>query len=216
MCTLCIISIRFNQCSACNGYRKSPLLWLLVIKLFHLLLSWTFNWLNYITWIWVFFFLQWLHLVLNLTFEYQACCYLALFPGKPWAILNMQILNLVLLIGIFSSSCDNSLRRMPWDITDDETRLVLVMAWCPSGKQAITWASVDPDPCRNMASLGHSDLNWNLTTIFSPHQIVLLFTRDIRDSNQTCSDTENKIKAYALFYHINFHTFSYGVDHANL
>ena len=43
------------------------------------------------------------------------------------------IFNLVLpclLIGIFRSSYDNVLRWMPWDLTDDKSTLVQVMAWC--------------------------------------------------------------------------------------
>ena len=40
------------------------------------------------------------------------------------------IFNLVSLIGIFRSSHDNALRWMPWDLTDDKSTLVQVMAWC--------------------------------------------------------------------------------------
>ena len=40
------------------------------------------------------------------------------------------IFNLVLLIGIFILSNDNALRWMPWDLTDDKSTLVQVMAWC--------------------------------------------------------------------------------------
>ena len=40
------------------------------------------------------------------------------------------ILNLDLLIGIFKSSYDNILRWMPQDLTDDESALIQVMAWC--------------------------------------------------------------------------------------
>ena len=36
---------------------------------------------------------------------------------------------------------------MPLDLTDDESR-----------QQAITWANVDPDLCRQMASLGLNEL----------------------------------------------------------
>ena len=40
------------------------------------------------------------------------------------------IFNLLLLIGIFTSSKDNALRWMPWDLTDDKSTLVQVMALC--------------------------------------------------------------------------------------
>ena len=44
---------------------------------------------------------------------------------------------------------------MSLDLTDDESTLVQVMAWC---RQAITWANVDLDPCCYMASLGPNEL----------------------------------------------------------
>ena len=28
---------------------------------------------------------------------------------------------------------------------------------------AVAWANVDPDRCRHMAALGHSEVKWNLT-----------------------------------------------------
>ena len=37
---------------------------------------------------------------------------------------------------------------------DDKSTLVQVMAWCLEEK-VITWANVDPYPCRNKASLDH-------------------------------------------------------------
>ena len=40
------------------------------------------------------------------------------------------IFNLGLLICIFTSSNVNPLRWMPWDLTDDKSTLVQVMAWC--------------------------------------------------------------------------------------
>ena len=33
-------------------------------------------------------------------------------------------------MGIFTSSKDNALRWMPWDLNDDKSTLVQVMAWC--------------------------------------------------------------------------------------
>ena len=51
-------------------------------------------------------------------------------PGRPRCHFKTAIFNLVLLIGIFTSSKDNALRRMPWDLTDDKSTLVQVMAWC--------------------------------------------------------------------------------------
>ena len=54
----------------------------------------------------------------------------SLAPGRPRCHFKTAIFNLVSLIGIFTSSNDNALRWMPWDLTDDESTLVQVMAWC--------------------------------------------------------------------------------------
>ena len=54
----------------------------------------------------------------------------SLAPGRPGCHFKIAIFTLVLLIGIFTSSIDNALRWMPWDLTDDKSTLVQVMAWC--------------------------------------------------------------------------------------
>ena len=51
-------------------------------------------------------------------------------PGRPRCHFKTAIFNLVLLIGIFTSSKDNALRWMPRDPTDDKSALVQEMAWC--------------------------------------------------------------------------------------
>ena len=51
--------------------------------------------------------------------------------GDLDAILKMQFsLLFYLLIGIFTSSKDNAVRWMPWDLTNEKSTLVQVMAWC--------------------------------------------------------------------------------------
>ena len=54
----------------------------------------------------------------------------SLAPGKPGCHVKTAIFNLVLSIGIFISSNYNALRWMPWDLTEDKSTLVQVMAWC--------------------------------------------------------------------------------------
>ena len=54
----------------------------------------------------------------------------SLAPGRPRSHFKTAIFNLVLLIGIFTSSIDNPLRWMQWDLTDDKSTLDQVMAWC--------------------------------------------------------------------------------------
>ena len=46
---------------------------------------------------------------------------------------------------------------MSLDLTDDKSAMVQGMVWCRQEK-SIAWANVDPDLCRHMASLGHSEL----------------------------------------------------------
>ena len=54
----------------------------------------------------------------------------SLAPGRSECDSENVIFILVLLIGIFRSSHDNALRWMPQDLTDDQSTLVQVMAWC--------------------------------------------------------------------------------------
>ena len=48
---------------------------------------------------------------------------------------------------------------MPRDLTDYQSTLIQVI-YCIIKQQATTWANAYPDPC-HIASLGHSDFNWN-------------------------------------------------------
>ena len=54
----------------------------------------------------------------------------SLIPGRPRCHFKTAIFNLLLLSGIFTSSKDNALRWVPWDLADDRSTLVQVMAWC--------------------------------------------------------------------------------------
>ena len=55
---------------------------------------------------------------------------ISLAPGRHRCHFKTANFNLILLIGIFTSSKDNAMRWMPRDLTDDESTLVQVMAWC--------------------------------------------------------------------------------------
>ena len=57
-------------------------------------------------------------------------CINSLAPGRSGFKFKSAIFNLVLLIGIFRSSYDNALRWMSWDLPEDKSTLVQVMAWC--------------------------------------------------------------------------------------
>ena len=54
----------------------------------------------------------------------------SLVPGRSESDSKNMIFNLVLLIGIFRCSQDNTLWWMPQDLTDDKSTLVQVTAWC--------------------------------------------------------------------------------------
>ena len=58
--------------------------------------------------------------------------------------------------GGWGISYEIALRWMTLDLTGDKSTLVQVMAWCcqASRQQVIIWSNVDPDLCRQMASLG--------------------------------------------------------------
>ena len=53
----------------------------------------------------------------------------SLAPGRPGRHFKTAIFSFVLSICIFTLSNDNALRWMPWDLTDDKSALVQVMAW---------------------------------------------------------------------------------------
>ena len=52
-----------------------------------------------------------------------------LAPGRSGFNFKSAIFNLVLLNGIFRSSYDNALRWMSWDLSEDNSTLVQIMAW---------------------------------------------------------------------------------------
>ena len=55
------------------------------------------------------------------------------------------------------SSYDTALRWIPKDLTDDKSTSVQVMDLAVR-QQAITWANINQELCRHMASLGHNEL----------------------------------------------------------
>ena len=116
----------------------------------------------------------------------------SLAPGRPGCHFKTAIFNLVLLIGIFTSSKDNALRWMPRDLSDDKSTLVQVTAWC---QQAITWANVDLVPCRHMVSLGHNELMW----------LQLLYSNHVWDPNFFCLTAAIKIHVCHMSATANIH-----------
>ena len=80
----------------------------------------------------------------------------SLAPGRFEHNFRKVIFKLISVTGGWGISCKIALRRMRLDLTDDKSTLVQVMAgaW---RHQAITWANVDPDLCRHMVSIGHSE-----------------------------------------------------------
>ena len=81
----------------------------------------------------------------------------SLAPGRLRCCFKTAIFNLVLLIGIFTSSKNNALRWMPRALTDDQSTLVQVMAWwrqATSHYLSQCW----PSSMCHMASPVHSEL----------------------------------------------------------
>ena len=96
----------------------------------------------------------------------------SLAPGRSECDSKNVVFNLVLLIGMHISSLNNALWWMPQDLTDDKSTLVQVMLGSVR-QQAITWASVDPDFCCHIASLGHNELMSLVNTIWSITRWIL-------------------------------------------
>ena len=82
-------------------------------------------------------------------------CINSLAPGKFEWNFRYVILERILVIDGLCIFCEIALTWMSLDLIDDQSTLVQVMTWCHQAK-AITWAKVDPDSCRHMASLGHN------------------------------------------------------------
>ena len=58
-------------------------------------------------------------------------------------------------------SYEIALRWIPLDLTDDKSILIAIR------QQAITWANVYPDLCRQMASLGLNELRAKSSALFA-------------------------------------------------
>ena len=79
---------------------------------------------------------------------------------------------------------------MPMDLTDSKSTLVKLMAWCRQA-QAITWANVDRDLCRHMASLGQNGCR----------EIPLLVKWDAKSYTQSSIAWETWGKHDAIYSH---------------
>ena len=84
----------------------------------------------------------------------------SLAPGRFKFNFRKVIFKLTWVNGSWAISHEIALRWMPLDLTDDKSTLVQVMAWCRQAASH-TWANVDPDLCRQMASLGLNELILN-------------------------------------------------------
>ena len=66
----------------------------------------------------------------------------------------------ILMIDGLGISYDIALRWMPMDLTDDESALVQVMAWCYQAMSHFLSQCWPIDLCHHMMSLGHNKLIW--------------------------------------------------------
>ena len=89
----------------------------------------------------------------------------SLAPGRPGCNFKTAIFNLVLLIGILTSSKDNALRWMPRDLTDDKSTLVQVMAWCRKATSHYL-SQCWPSSMSHMATPGHNEMKCEVSSWF--------------------------------------------------
>ena len=90
----------------------------------------------------------------------------SLAPGRPRCHFKTAIFNIVLLIGIFTSSKDNALRWMPRDLTDDKSTL----AWC---SQATSHYLSQCWPCLK-SSYGVTRPQWVKCIVFAGKCCILI------------------------------------------
>ena len=115
---------------------------------------------------------------------------------------STAIFNLILLIGIFTSSKDNALRWMPRDLADDKSTLFQVMAWC---RQA---TSHYLSQCWTSSMLPNG--------VTRPHELMLIWVLSVRyaqwnfEKTNTTSGASNNLmltNAYAAqhlyWYNVN-------------
>ena len=92
----------------------------------------------------------------------------SLAPGRPGFSFKSAISNIVLLIGIFRSSYDNGLRWMSFDLPEDKSVLVQVMAWCPQATShylSQCWPRSKPPYCVTRPQWVKTHLDRNEETI---------------------------------------------------
>ena len=90
----------------------------------------------------------------------------SLAPGRPGCHFKTAIFQSCLLIGIFTSSKDNALRWMPWDLTDDKSTLVQVMAWCRQATSHYLSQCWPSSMSPYMASPAHIELTFVMLNLF--------------------------------------------------
>ena len=81
----------------------------------------------------------------------------SLGPGRFKVNFRWVIFKLILMVNGWGISCETAFIWVSLGNTYDKSTFVQVMAWCLR-QQASTWANVDLDLCRHMASLGHNEL----------------------------------------------------------
>ena len=91
-----------------------------------------------------------------------------MFPG--YKLRHFVKYNLI--INGWGISREFTLKWLPQDLSDDKSTLVQVMGGAIR-QQAITWANVDPDLCRHMASLGIDNTKY----FFSNYHFPNLYSR---------------------------------------
>ena len=95
----------------------------------------------------------------------------SLAPGGFRYSLKLVYFNLISMVNILRIFYEIAIRWMPQHLTDQSTLAVR--------QQAITWANVDIDICRHMASLSHNELIFLLLAPNNKRHMYILSQQDL-------------------------------------
>ena len=98
--------------------------------------------------------------------------------GECYSNFKYLISKHIIQIGILGTFCNIALRWMPQNLTNEKC----FREWLdPVRQQVITWVNVNPDLCRQMVPLGHSELVQQLPITSTSVRVISLAQRQSDD-----------------------------------